>query len=458
MVEPIMYLAIGFLLSMLCGLAIVPLVHNRAVRLTTRRLEAATPLSMAEIQADKDQLRAEFAMSARRLEMSVDQLKNKTTSQLAELGKKSDAINRMKIELGEKNATIFALEAREKAVKEQLRATEEEFNAKTASLREAEIALSNKQGELAKINSELSDRSLMAESRQVELVAVRAQIEELKNRVGDAEKEFVATQARLAQERTESETASRELGDARGRVENLSQRVTELDRQLMLQVKEAEMLSSRVADLEGRLATQGKLLAERDYENNQLRQANEGSERTIKDLRVEIASLSGGKSSAAVETLRTEKAALEEQLRSARDERAKLQRDINAIQQQAESSWATERMENALLRAHQRHRCRGGQARDAARRPELADRGPARGRGRPAAETGPAPGQRCRDQWRGRKPPARGRWNAGRAHPGAAGPRLPRPPAGRVSRLKPALTAGSRDRREGFRARGRLET
>ena len=72
MIEPIMYLAIGFLVSMLCGLMIVPLVHNRAVRLTTRRLEAATPLSMAEIQADKDQLRAEFAMSARRLEMSVE--------------------------------------------------------------------------------------------------------------------------------------------------------------------------------------------------------------------------------------------------------------------------------------------------------------------------------------------------------------------------------------------------
>ena len=135
MVEPIMYLAIGFLVSMLFGLMIVPLVHNRAVRLTTRRMEAATPLSMAEIQADKDQLRAEFAMSARRLEMSVDQLKNKTTSQLAELGKKSDAINRMKLELGEKNATIFSLEAREKAVKEQLRATEEEFAAKTEALR-----------------------------------------------------------------------------------------------------------------------------------------------------------------------------------------------------------------------------------------------------------------------------------------------------------------------------------
>src|SRR3982075_335142 len=186
MIEPIMYLAIGFLVSMLFGLMIVPLVPNRAVRLTTRRLEAATPLSMAEIQADKDQLRAEFAMSARRLEMSVDQLKNKTTSQLAELGKKSDAINRMKLELGEKSATIFSLEAREKAIKDQMRATEEEFAAKTQLLRGAETALREKQGDLAKLSAELSARSMMAESRQVELVAVRTQTEALKGRVGGA--------------------------------------------------------------------------------------------------------------------------------------------------------------------------------------------------------------------------------------------------------------------------------
>src|SRR6202049_4528399 len=320
MIEPIMYLAIGFLVSMLFGLMIVPLVHNRAVRLTTRRLEAATPLSMAEIQADNDQLRAEFAMSARRLEMSVDQLKNKTTSQLAELGKKADAINRMKMELGEKNATIFALEAREKAIKEQMRATEEEFAAKTEALRGAEQALTDKQGELAKINAELSDRSLMAETRQVELMAVRAQIDELRNRVGDAEKEFATTQTRLEQERSESEKATRELAEARSRVENLSQRVTDLDRQLILQIKEAEMLGNRVNDLEARLATQGKLLAERDYETNQLRQANEAAERTAKELRDQIAATNSGKWPA-LEKLKTEKAAAEEQLSIARDER-----------------------------------------------------------------------------------------------------------------------------------------
>ncbi|UZE50994.1 hypothetical protein ONR75_10445 [Rhodopseudomonas sp. P2A-2r] len=350
MIEPIMYLAIGFLVSMLFGLMVVPLVHNRAVRLTTRRLEAATPLSMAEIQADKDQLRAEFAMSARRLEMSVDQLKHKTTNQLAELGKKSDAINRMKLELGEKNAAIYALEARETAVKEQLARTETDFAVKTDSLRSAEQALADKQAELARLTHELSDRSLLADSRQIELVAVHAQIDALKNRVDDAEKEFAATQHRLELQRGESDTATRELTEARGRVENLSQRVTDLDGQLMIQVREAELLGGRVAELEAQLATQSKALADREFENSQLRQANEAAEQIAQDLRVELAALNGGGKSPVADRLRAEKADLEQQLRFAQEARSKLQREFNAVQQQAESAWATERVENALLR------------------------------------------------------------------------------------------------------------
>lgn len=347
MVEPIMYLAIGFLISMLFGLMIVPLVHNRAVRLTTKRLEAATPLSMAEIQADKDQLRAEFAMSARRLEMSVDQLKNKTTSQLAELGKKSDAINRLKIELGEKNAAIFALEAREKAIKDQLRATEEEFAAKTQTLRTAEHALADKQRELDRLTHDLSDSSMVAETRRAELAAVNAQVEALKLRVGDAERDFGATQQKLVEQRGNSDSAMRDLTEARSRAENLTQRTGELEQQLQLHANEAATLNGRVAELESRVADQGKLLGEREQEITRLRQQAEASGKVEETLRQELTAT--GKSTA-VEKLRTANTALEDQLRAARDERAKLQRDLNAIHQQTESSWATERMENALLR------------------------------------------------------------------------------------------------------------
>ena len=337
MVEPIMYFAIGFLVSTLLGLAIVPLVHNRAVRLTTKRLEAATPLSMAEIQADKDQLRAEFAMSARRLEMSVEQLKAKTTSQLAELGKKSDSINRLKFELGEKNAAIFSLEAREKAMKEQLRATEEEFTTKTQLLRDAEGELSDKKSELSRLENQLSERSLAAESRQAELTTVTAQIAQLQVRVGDAEQALALARQNLETHQSESAAASADLATARERGEGLTQRVADLEKQLLVQTKEAEMLGGRANELEQRLAVQGKMLAERGFENHQLRQQMEAMQ-------------AGDQPSRALETVRAEKAALEQQLTTARDERAKMQRELQAIQQQAEASWASERMENAVLR------------------------------------------------------------------------------------------------------------
>jgi chorismate mutase len=62
MIEPIMYFGIGFLVATLLGLLFVPRIHNRAVRLTMRRLEVAMPPSIAEIGADKDQLRAKFSV------------------------------------------------------------------------------------------------------------------------------------------------------------------------------------------------------------------------------------------------------------------------------------------------------------------------------------------------------------------------------------------------------------
>src|SRR6266704_3688532 len=66
-----MYVGLGFLAAGLCALVILPFVHARAVCLAACRLEAAVPVSMAEIKADKDQLRAELVLSLRRLEGNV---------------------------------------------------------------------------------------------------------------------------------------------------------------------------------------------------------------------------------------------------------------------------------------------------------------------------------------------------------------------------------------------------
>ena len=115
-----MYFGIGFLFASLIGLAVIPLVHSRAVRLTLRRVENSIPQSMAEIQADKDLLRAEFAMQARRLEIDVEQLKDRAANQFAELGRKTDVINRLKIQHEAQNVETVALRTELEALRKGL--------------------------------------------------------------------------------------------------------------------------------------------------------------------------------------------------------------------------------------------------------------------------------------------------------------------------------------------------
>ena len=349
MIEPAMYLGIGFLVASLFGLIFIPLVHARAVRLTMRRMEAATPLSMAEIQADKDQLRAEFAMSTRRLEMSVEQLKAKSTSQLAELGKKNDAINRLKLELGEKSATIFALEARERALKDQMKATEDELSVKGLGLHETERSLSDKQAEMARLSSDLGDRTATTEAQRVELISLKTQIDALKIRIGDYERDIKKTEERLDKEREEARAATDNLNEERGKVENLGKRVAQLEQQLVAQSTEAELLGKRATELDDRVANQGRLLVERDYECDRLRAELENARRTGFHLREELAS-AGTQHRELIQNLTAEKEVLQKEFDLAHGERTKLQTELAAMKREAESSWAAERVENALLR------------------------------------------------------------------------------------------------------------
>ena len=349
MIEPIMFFGIGFLVAALIGLVVIPLVHGRAVRLTMRRLEAATPLSMAEIQADKDQLRAEFAMSTRRLEMSVEQLKTKSTSQLAELGKKGDAINRLKLELGEKTAAIFALESRDKALRDQLRATEDEFAVKTSAMHDAERALSDKEAELAKLMGALDERSSQADAQKVDIVALKTQVDALKDRLTDAGSELKTVEDRRDSERVELKAATQELAEERGKVENLGRRVSELEQALVAQTTEAEILGRRAQDLENRLGEQSRLLNESEFELKQLRGEIDAARKTEGDLRTAIAEIDG-RSSTASERLKAENAQLQSELERAKDERDRFARDLGTMKRETEESWASERVENALLR------------------------------------------------------------------------------------------------------------
>jgi chromosome segregation ATPase len=349
MIEPIMYGAIGFLIAGLLVIGFIPLVHARAERLTIRRMEALTPLSMTEIQAEKDQLRAEFAMSTRRLEMSVEQLKAKTTSQLTEIGRKSDAIGRLKLELGEKTAALFALEAKEKQLADELQKAQAELDTKHRAQNSAERALANVRAEFSQVSSDHRESSVTADTQRVELIALRAQAEALKGQIESYDKETQELESRLRSKASEVGSLTEQLGQERGRAEQLSSRVGELDRSLLAYKNEAEALGRRVEELTQRLDEQGHFLADRESTSDRLRNEAISSQKVELEVRAALAEAEDRHRSA-TEAIRAEKASLEARLGQSGEERARLEREIAAMKRDAETTWANDRMESALLR------------------------------------------------------------------------------------------------------------
>jgi hypothetical protein len=98
-------------------------------------------------------------MSTRRLEMDIERIKAKATTQAAELGRKTNTINELKKELAENKVTNLALETRDRTLREQLRAREKEYQIKSRALSEAERQLADKETELTRL---LGGRALIA--------------------------------------------------------------------------------------------------------------------------------------------------------------------------------------------------------------------------------------------------------------------------------------------------------
>jgi chromosome segregation ATPase len=206
-VEPAMFFGLGFLASTLIAVIAVGLVHSRAVRLTTQRLDSVNPVSMKSIQAEKDMMRAEFAMTARRLESSIDELKSKTTAHVNELTKKSNVIARLKQTLDERSAAIVtlegreaALELREKTLFEELQAAKADIAFKTDTLMDLERTLAAAKSEIADLHIAVEQRTHLIERQCIEIAALKSHIDVVRHQVAVFANDVRASEDRLAHE------------------------------------------------------------------------------------------------------------------------------------------------------------------------------------------------------------------------------------------------------------------
>ena len=219
MSEPIIYLGIGFLVAIVLVLIAKALVHSRMGRFAMKRLEAAAPKLMADIEADMSQLHAQIAMATRRLETGVEQMKSKTTSQLSEIGKSSEAIARLKAELGEKTVALQALSGKERALDERLHLIEAELALKTGALAEVERKLTNEKAELDDLLAFIEARDKLAEvdkRHATAIAALKAENASLEQQLGQSFDDYTKLEHEMAimKRQVEATWASERMANA----------------------------------------------------------------------------------------------------------------------------------------------------------------------------------------------------------------------------------------------------
>jgi chromosome segregation ATPase len=174
MSEPIEFIGIGFLIAISLVLCAKWLARSRVGRYAAKRLESAAPGLMSDIEADMGQLHAQIAVATRRLEVSVEQMKAKTSKQLSEIGKSSEAIARLKAEHVDRTIALEALTLKERAMAEQARDTEATLSAKTATLQETERILALRKAELGELMTFIDARDKLAEAEKRHAAATQS--------------------------------------------------------------------------------------------------------------------------------------------------------------------------------------------------------------------------------------------------------------------------------------------
>lgn len=312
MIEMLMYFVMGFLVAALSGLIILPLVHRRAVWLTKRRLEGTIPSSMAEVLADKDLLRAEFAVSTQQLETKIEELRAKSAREGAELGRKSDVINRLRNELG--------------VLRAQLNATQESLAVSSNVYEHGHLLRDDNSGLREMPNTRAAPQEV-AESYSDDAVAMRQQILALTGWLRQAGAEIRA----LNSERAIFESATKQVEEERYKFENFHRRAAELVQQLMVQANEDKRLSENIRELESRLAKQSHLLNKSELEIARLQDELDLARDAEADLRVALIEIDGRASATSAENGK-----LKASLDRANDERTRLTYELANTKRQIE--------------------------------------------------------------------------------------------------------------------------
>lgn len=353
-IQSILFFSLGFLCAGFLALMVAPAIWRRAVVLTRRRIEASVPLSLNEIQADKDRMRAEFAMSTRRLEMSVKSFKEKAAAQIIEINKNRDELRRLAEERTEKNEALTSLEANAGELRNELRRREEQLQQLSNKLLDAEAKLEERALELDKMGRMYDEATFASSSRQIELVARETEVEKLSTDVSDLRDQRKEADRKVREMAAETKAAQDALKLEKRRAADLESRLertisTLSDREEKLDRREKELGRLR-EEIKTNSGSESDLSAElSNVQEEKVKLEGEVAELTLQMSKL-LEGAKGADIEKAMEKLNADRDRIEGRLKTLVEENKKMRKQVEAFERDKSDDWDEERRENALLR------------------------------------------------------------------------------------------------------------
>jgi DNA repair exonuclease SbcCD ATPase subunit len=227
-IQSTLFFVLGVLCAGFLALLIAPALWRRAVALTRKRIEASMPLTLNEMQAGMDRVRAEAAMNIRRLEISVKSLKEKVANQLIEINRSREELRRLAGENAEKTRPLAELVAKVPELQAKLRERDQQVENLSKRLGEADDIIEKRALEFEKLGETYEEISFMSSSRQIELAGLESEIERLSTDVSRLRSQRADAERRLQDATTDKQALEETLKAERRRVADLERKVEQM--------------------------------------------------------------------------------------------------------------------------------------------------------------------------------------------------------------------------------------
>jgi len=347
-----MIFALGFFVAGLLALLFLPAVQRRAARLSARRMEMQLPLSMEEIVAERDQLRAEFAVERRRIEQKLEAVSAAAAEHMAEIGRHTATIHDLNQQLAAAQEEVRAAGEAQDALQRDMAEAEPKLAAALQALegetdahgatRESLATLRDQHAALEHLTNEqrasLAGLETRAAALDLRIVALHHQKDELERNLQSktseaevllverdlarAERDGLETKRATLQRRLEEEAMR--AADLRDQIEALRRRVDEAERARVAGAQTRDSAEQRHAEAARQL---------QEHENRIRALQSAAAERHAAQV-AEIATLTGQ-----LETARREHANLRDERRP-REREAPHKPEVElAGAREAEAQW-----------------------------------------------------------------------------------------------------------------------